>query len=247
MSRRQNGHDREFGPEDREYSEQRRLESLHDAREYVLQVRNYTVDPGISMSNSDRDRALFEAVKSYIMELEPLFKQAEDVGDDYFTGTPVGEFKIAPFDAVVGFYSDHVADRAGARRPVPQTVEIASLRAIMSISPTRTATWRYTVRDRSNQWYKPGAADGGGTAFDLDASKFPGGCGVSVSPLPGGDKLKEVTFIKQQEIPPQISNCAYRLCNEFLAEVGLDVELAELTDTEAELDYSDIEGGDFNR
>jgi len=238
MSARQNGHDREFGPEDREYSEQRRLESIHDAREDVIRVRNAVADPTAGVAPNDRATLLFQAVKSYVMELEPLFKQAEDVGDEYFTGTTLGSFKIAPPDAAVTKYEENVrAVAPGAGSPSAQTVEIGSLRGVLNTDPPLARTWTITLRDR------------GGSAehkFGPDSDESAEGYDVTTSRVADGALMK-FTYKREVEIPPQISNRAYRLCNEFLAEVGLDVELAELTDTEAELDYSDIEGGEFKR
>jgi len=82
------------------YNLRRRLRQLHDAREYVKEVKNQALNSELSnprQSNDSRDRAVAEAVTDYATELLPVLRRrehadefrSEDVGDGELT---IGEF-----------------------------------------------------------------------------------------------------------------------------------------------------------
>ncbi len=82
------------------YNLRRRLRQLHDAREYVKEVKNETI--GRNMANSGRnkidpDPAVAEAVTDYVDELLPILSRRDQ--DDEFL-----EEEIDGVDITVGDY-----------------------------------------------------------------------------------------------------------------------------------------------
>jgi hypothetical protein len=111
------------------YSHQRRLQAIQDAREFVVETRN-RVENATAAGNLTRTKALQlyrSALESYIIQIMPVLESDEiEFSEDYKTGVPLGTVELAPpeeFQEEARGKIDQMPPGAGVPTAVTYSVE----------------------------------------------------------------------------------------------------------------------------
>lgn len=159
----QNTHDTQGGGDDvstaavadpEEYSQQRRLKAIHDARERVIDTRDRVEEARIlqNFDNDDARKLVRRAVENYILEVEPLLTDPEiETVVDYWNGEDVqlGQMALHPpsdFNALLK--DDRVFLPKGSSRPEPVGVTFYGVKSILEAGRPVTATFEMTYQQK---------------------------------------------------------------------------------------------------
>lgn len=134
--------------DDENYSHNRRLKAIHDARDRVIDVRNAVAEHQIQRSLSDSQALAFyrRAVEGYVLESLPVLR-SEDVGsEDYLEGVELGEVVFRPSDSFVAEAKASVGRLApGCSVPAATAVTIEGVEAILSLPSPLQHRFTYAV------------------------------------------------------------------------------------------------------
>lgn len=126
-----------------EYAQQRIRKSLFDKKDDVQERRLSLSDPTLMVSRADKERALFEASKSYVMELESALEDEgmEQFGE-FWNDKVLGEVRIEPPQEAVEAYRKTVAHAPpGATPPETFVEEVRGLDKFVELQPPYAKTW----------------------------------------------------------------------------------------------------------
>lgn len=117
------------------YSHQRRLRAVHNARDRVMEVRNMVEEELISGTLSEfRARQFYRgAVEALILEIIPVLESDQiRLEDDYLEGVELGTVTVQPPQWLVDYARENINRLApGASVPSPVSEQVTGLRWIL--------------------------------------------------------------------------------------------------------------------
>lgn len=142
--------DRQTVSDPEEFNQQRRLRSIHDARDRAREVRELTQDPSVQADQRTLAATYRAAVQNYVGELEGLLRRYEfdDDEPDYWTAYQFGPVEIpAPSDLTQfqGSADAEIIDNTGLR---PKTRQIRGLNGYISVDCPFEAQFSVPVKRR---------------------------------------------------------------------------------------------------
>lgn len=173
-----------------EFNQQRRLRSIHDARDRARKLRELTQDPSVDADQRTLAATYRAAVQNYIGEIEGILQRYEVDPDepDYWKEYKVGTVEINPPVELQRLVQRPDVTVIDASDLTTETVHIRGLREYLSADCPFERTFSLPIQEKHK-----------------------------------GQKSKTATV--SMEMPISISYMAYRIANQFLARVDLDVKL----------------------
>lgn len=133
-----------------QFNERKRYEDIHDARARVPAVRELISDPASQRQHTlqERQKALYEAVKSYAVELEWQIK--DDSEQKYWRNKDLGRVSVHPPQSAIACYEDHEREMPdGATGPVPRVQHVTGLGEFVELDPPFQEEWSIKWGDRN--------------------------------------------------------------------------------------------------
>lgn len=140
--------------DEEQYSHKRRLQSIHNAQERVVEVRNVVEDQLIAGQVSKRQARRYHrgAVEAYIMEAMPVLRSEElSLSQDYLNEVELGEVTIEPPSEFVAWARERVEQMPrDASVPTPVGWKITGLRSILELPSPLAYDFSVAVHDGKN-------------------------------------------------------------------------------------------------
>jgi hypothetical protein len=168
-----------------EWNRQRRFEEIHEAREHARHALTNVNHPEVRHRRQDRETIVFDAVKTYAIEVEPLLMRM-DVGEVYLEKIGFNPIVLTPPEESRDWFTDNYRKvLPDEQLPEEKTVQLQGLSDYIELAPPLSARWVVNYRS--------------------------------------GGNIETKSWEKEISVPRHVSERAYRNCNLFLAQIGVDV------------------------